>query len=204
MQVKGVHHSLVIYAGSVSDLHTVTWGKDGVSVGAVCTLSSLKEEMERAAREMEAERTRGYQALLQTLQCLAGKQIRNMATIGVNILSANPKYDLNSVLAALDCTLQVQSKENGTREITLNEELFTGFGKTALRPDEVLLSIDIPYSKPAQRREFAFSIVNAGMKVVFRKGSNKVESLNIYYGGVGPTLVKVGHTCQKLVGQCVD
>uniref|UniRef100_A0A8C7RBE5 Aldehyde oxidase 5 n=1 Tax=Oncorhynchus mykiss TaxID=8022 RepID=A0A8C7RBE5_ONCMY len=182
----------------------------GVSMGAVCTLSSLKEEMERAVREMEAERTRGYQALLQTLRCLAGKQIRNMATIGGNILSANPKYDLNSVLAALDCTLQVMSKENGTRAITLNEELFTGFGKTVLRPDEVLLSIDIPYSKPwefvsafrqAQRREFAFSIVNAGMKVLFREGTNIVESLNIYYGGVGPTLVKVGRTCQKLVGR---
>uniref|UniRef100_A0A8C7LI67 xanthine dehydrogenase n=1 Tax=Oncorhynchus kisutch TaxID=8019 RepID=A0A8C7LI67_ONCKI len=208
MQVKGVHHPLTIYLFVIYLLCVHVHA--GVSMGAVCTLSSLKEEMERAVREMEAERTRGYQALLQTLQCLAGKQIRNMATIGGNILSANPKYDLNSVLAALDCTLQVMSKENGTRAITLNEELFTGFGKTALRPDEVLLSIDIPYSKPwefvsafrqAQRREFAFSIVNAGMKVLFREGTNIVESLNIYYGGVGPTLVKVGRTCQKLVGR---
>uniref|UniRef100_A0A4W5P3R6 Aldehyde oxidase 5 n=1 Tax=Hucho hucho TaxID=62062 RepID=A0A4W5P3R6_9TELE len=39
------------------------------------------------------------------------------------------------------------------------------------------------------------------MKVVFKEGSNIVESLNIYYGGVGPTLVKVGRTCQKLVGR---
>uniref|UniRef100_A0A674F2Z7 xanthine dehydrogenase n=1 Tax=Salmo trutta TaxID=8032 RepID=A0A674F2Z7_SALTR len=174
MQLKGVHHPLIIYAGRVSDLHTVTWGKDGVSMGAVCTLSSLKEEMERAVREMEAERTRGYQALLQTLRCLAGKQIRNMATIGGNILSANPKYDLNSVLAALDCTLQVMSK--GTWEF-------------------------VSAFRQAQRREFAFSIVNAGMKVVFREGTNIVESLNIYYGGVGATLVKIGRTCQKLVGR---
>uniref|UniRef100_A0AAZ3QFJ1 xanthine dehydrogenase n=1 Tax=Oncorhynchus tshawytscha TaxID=74940 RepID=A0AAZ3QFJ1_ONCTS len=211
MQVKGVHHPLTIYAGRLFVIYLLcVYVHAGVSMGAVCTLSSLKDEMERAVREMEAERTRGYQALLQTLRCLAGKQIRNMATIGGNILSANPKYDLNSVLAALDCTLQVMSKENGTRAITLNEELFTGFGKTALRPDEVLLSIDIPYSKPwefvsafrqAQRREFAFSIVNAGMKVLFREGTNIVESLNIYYGGVGPTLVKVGRTCQKLVGR---
>uniref|UniRef100_A0A674F256 Aldehyde oxidase 5 n=1 Tax=Salmo trutta TaxID=8032 RepID=A0A674F256_SALTR len=141
MQLKGVHHPLIIYAGRVSDLHTVTWGKDGVSMGAVCTLSSLKEEMERAVREMEAERTRGYQALLQTLRCLAGKQIRNMAW-----------------------------------------EFVSAF-------------------RQAQRREFAFSIVNAGMKVVFREGTNIVESLNIYYGGVGATLVKIGRTCQKLVGR---
>uniref|UniRef100_A0A4W5P4Z6 Aldehyde oxidase 5 n=1 Tax=Hucho hucho TaxID=62062 RepID=A0A4W5P4Z6_9TELE len=144
--LKGVHHPLIIYAGRVSDLRTVTWGKDGVSVGAVCTLSSLKEEMERAVREMEAERTRGYQALPQTLQCLAGKQIRNMAV--------NP----------------------------ITWEFVSAF-------------------RQAQRREFAFSIVNAGMKVVFKEGSNIVESLNIYYGGVGPTLVKVGRTCQKLVGR---
>uniref|UniRef100_A0A4W5RZB9 xanthine dehydrogenase n=1 Tax=Hucho hucho TaxID=62062 RepID=A0A4W5RZB9_9TELE len=209
MQVKGIHHPLIIYLFVIYLLCVHVHA--GVSVGAVCTLSSLKEEMEMAVREMEAERTRGYQALLQTLRCLAGKQIRNMATIGGNILSANPKYDLNSVLAALDCTLQVMSKENGTREITLNEELFTGFGKTALRPDEVLLSIDIPYSKPwefvsafrqAQRREFAFSIVNAGMKVVFKEGSNIVESLNIYYGGVGPTLVKVGRTLTPQALRC--
>uniref|UniRef100_A0A4W5RKR3 Aldehyde oxidase 5 n=1 Tax=Hucho hucho TaxID=62062 RepID=A0A4W5RKR3_9TELE len=147
----------------------------GVSVGAVCTLSSLKEEMEMAVREMEAERTRGYQALLQTLRCLAGKQIRNMA---VSPITITHRY-------------------------------------RSLRPDEVLLSIDIPYSKPwefvsafrqAQRREFAFSIVNAGMKVVFKEGSNIVESLNIYYGGVGPTLVKVGLTPQALrcsaLGRC--
>ncbi|XP_042180029.1 aldehyde oxidase 1-like [Oncorhynchus tshawytscha] len=51
--------------------------------------------------------------------------------------------------------------------------------------------------RQAQRREFAYSIVNAGMKVVFREGTNIVESLNIYFGGVGPTLVNVGRTWQK-------
>jgi excinuclease UvrABC nuclease subunit len=54
-------------------------------MGAVCTLSSLKEEMEKAVREMEAERTRGYQALLQTLQCLARKQVRNMAVSPITV-----------------------------------------------------------------------------------------------------------------------
>uniref|UniRef100_A0A4W5RW46 Aldehyde oxidase 5 n=1 Tax=Hucho hucho TaxID=62062 RepID=A0A4W5RW46_9TELE len=168
----------------LSHLHTVTWGKDGVSVGAVCTLSSLKEEMEMAVREMEAERTRGYQALLQTLRCLAGKQIRNMATIGGNILSANPKYDLNSVLAALDCTLQVMSK--GTVGQICDHSI-----SHYLNGKDMYLFL-----------QFAFSIVNAGMKVVFKEGSNIVESLNIYYGGVGPTLVKVGRTLTPQALRC--
>ncbi|XP_056157552.1 aldehyde oxidase 5 [Lampris incognitus] len=210
--LKGVHHPLVIYAGRVSELSTLTWGKTGLSIGAACTLSTLKEELERATGEIEEGRSKGYLALLQTLQCLAGKQIRNMATVGGNILSANPKYDLSSVLAALDCTLHVIS-EGGSRSILLNEELFTDFGRTSLKPDEVLLSIDIPYTKPwefvgvfrqAQRRELAFSIVNAGMKVFIKEGTNLVESINIFYGGLGPTLVRARRTCQQLVGQSWD
>uniref|UniRef100_A0A3Q3WWD0 Uncharacterized protein n=1 Tax=Mola mola TaxID=94237 RepID=A0A3Q3WWD0_MOLML len=209
MLLKGVHHPLVIYAGRVAELGAVTWGKNGVTVGAACSLSTLQKEMEEALVEAEEEKSRGYRALLQTLQCLAGKQIRNMATVGGNLLSANPKYDLSSVLAVLDCTLHIASKD-GMKSIPFDEKLFTGFGETALRPDEVLLSINIPYTKPwefvaahrqAQRREFAFSFVNAGMKVVMKEGSDIVESLNIYYGGVGSTLVKPRQTCQQLVGR---
>ncbi|AWO95989.1 Aldehyde oxidase alpha [Scophthalmus maximus] len=177
--LKGVHHPLVVYVGRISELRAVTWGENGLTVGAACSLSVLKEELEKAVAEMEEERARAYRLILQTLQCLAGKQIRNMAA-------------------------------NGMRDIHMNEKLFPDFGKTSLRPNEVLLSIDIPYSKPwesvawyrqAQRREFAFAIVNAGMKVAVREGTDIVESLNVYYGGVGSTLVKCGRTCQQLVGR---
>lgn len=39
---------------------------------------------------------------------------------------------------------------DGAREICLSEEFFTDFRKTALRPDEILLAIDIPHSKPVR------------------------------------------------------
>ncbi|KAG9349147.1 hypothetical protein JZ751_029470 [Albula glossodonta] len=208
----GAHYPVVISAGRVTELRAVKRGKNGVTMGAACTLSSMKEELERAVQELDQEKSKVYQALIQTLRCLAGKQIRNMATIGGNILSANPKYDLNCILAAADCSLLVICKD-GTREIPLNEEFFAGFGKTCLRPNEVLLSVHIPHSKPwefisafrqAQRREFAFPIVNAGMKVVFAEDTDVVKSLNIYYGGMGPTLVRAGHTCEELIGRSWD
>ncbi|XP_035266263.1 aldehyde oxidase 5 [Anguilla anguilla] len=212
VMLKGAYHPVVISPGQVSELRAVKRGKNGLIVGAACTISTVKEELEKAVQELDQGKSKVYQALLQTLRCLAGKQIRNMATIGGNILSANPKYDLNCILAAADCSLLVISKD-GTREIPLNEEFFTGFGKTSLRPDEVLFSVHIPYSRPwefisafrqAQRREFAFSIVNAGMKVVFSEDTDLVQSLNIYYGGVGPTLVRAGHTCEELTGRSWD
>ncbi|KAF0045812.1 hypothetical protein F2P81_002341 [Scophthalmus maximus] len=191
--LKGVHHPLVVYVGRISELRAVTWGENGLTVGAACSLSALKEELEKAVAEMEEERARAYRLILQTLQCLAGKQIRNMAaSIKVNIGN------------------EAMFSQHGMRDIHMNEKLFPDFGKTSLRPNEVLLSIDIPYSKPwesvawyrqAQRREFAFAIVNAGMKVAVREGTDIVESLNVYYGGVGSTLVKCGRTCQQLVGR---
>ncbi|XP_020797493.1 aldehyde oxidase 5 [Boleophthalmus pectinirostris] len=206
--VKEQPSPLLIYAGRVSELSRVQWSKNGLSIGAGSSLSCLKGELERAAQRAEEEENAGYRALLQTLQCVAGKQIRNMATIGGNIVSANPKYDLCSVLAALDCTLDLCCK-GGTRTVPLDDKLFPAFGKTILRPDEVLLSLHVPYSKPcefaaafrqAQRRELAFSFVNAGMKLSLHRGSNTIQSLRIFYGGVGPTLVTPALTCQQLVG----
>uniref|UniRef100_A0A673L1Q2 Aldehyde oxidase 3-like n=1 Tax=Sinocyclocheilus rhinocerous TaxID=307959 RepID=A0A673L1Q2_9TELE len=200
-----VHPSIHPFIQPVSHSRTSSC----VTVGAGCSLSVLKDILLRGTEELGPEKSRVYQALVQTLQCLAGKQIRNMASIGGNILSANPKYDLSSILAAAECTLHIVSND-GAREICLSEEFFTDFGKTALRPDEILLAIDIPNSRPwefvsafrqSHRREFAFSIVNAGMRVVFRHNSNVVENLDIFYGGVGPTLVKVKHTCKELMGR---
>lgn len=51
----------------------------GLTLGAACTLSTVKEELEKAVQELDQEKSKVYQALLQTLHCLAGKQIRNLA-----------------------------------------------------------------------------------------------------------------------------
>ncbi|XP_031414418.1 aldehyde oxidase 5 [Clupea harengus] len=209
MMLKDVHHPLIIYAGGLSELSRIKWTDHGLTVGAACSLSLLKETLEAAVRRLEPEKARVYQALVATLRCLAGKQIRNMATLGGNILSANPKYDLNSILAAAGCILHVISKD-GKRDIPLDEDFFTGFGKTVLKPSEVLHAVDIPISRPwefvwayrqALRREFAFSIVNAGMRVTLREGTDEVESLQVFYGGVAPTLLKARRTCKELTGR---
>uniref|UniRef100_A0A3B1JUT9 Aldehyde oxidase 5 n=1 Tax=Astyanax mexicanus TaxID=7994 RepID=A0A3B1JUT9_ASTMX len=198
MNLNGALYPVLLYAGRIPELRTITWSSSGVRVGAGCSLSALKDALQMKMEQLNPEESRIYQALLQTLQCLAAKQIRNMAV----------SFDYTRTV--------VHSKKKyltGVREVCLNEEFFTGFGKTALRPDEILLAIDIPHSKPwefisafrqAQRREFAFSIVNAGMKVVFRDESAVVESLDLYYGGVGPSLVKARNTCKELSGRLWD
>ena len=42
----------------------------------------------------------------------------NLQTIGGNIMSADPKYDLSSVLAAAECTLHIISTGTGYSEFS--------------------------------------------------------------------------------------
>uniref|UniRef100_A0A8C9U8Q7 Aldehyde oxidase 5 n=1 Tax=Scleropages formosus TaxID=113540 RepID=A0A8C9U8Q7_SCLFO len=199
MMFKGDVHPLIISPGSVMELHTVSWGKKGVTFGSACSLSEVKEELQGAVGRLDPEESRVFQALLNTLRCLAGKQIRNMATVGGNILSADPKYDLSCILAAADCTLQLVSK--GTPHQTIRITTSSTKFPTALTLTHGVRAWEfVSAFRQAQRREFAFSIVNAGMKVVFKEGTDTVQSLSIFYGGMGPTLLRVKRTCEGLVG----
>ncbi|XP_030628407.1 aldehyde oxidase 6 isoform X1 [Chanos chanos] len=212
IKFKGVVHPVIISPTGVSELFEVKETPEGVRIGAGCSITAVKDLMERLVRDCPAEHTETFRALLQQLRNLGGQQIRNVASIGGNIVSAYPNSDLNPVLAAGRCMLQVVS-EGGRHEIPLNQDFFVGFGKTALKPDEILLSIFIPISRKwevvrafrhAPRKENALATVNAGMRVMFSEGSTQVKELSIYYGGVGPSTVCASKTCQQLIGRHWD
>uniref|UniRef100_A0A8C2F8J8 Aldehyde oxidase 5 n=1 Tax=Cyprinus carpio TaxID=7962 RepID=A0A8C2F8J8_CYPCA len=209
MNLKGTVHPLLVNIKANINLTTLFYL--GVTVGAGCSLSVLKDVLLQGIEELGPEKSRVYQALVQTLQCLASKQIRNMATIGGNILSANPKYDLSSILAAAECTLHISLLIPSILFLTTNSLLQYKYNMNFSFHSEKLIAYPcalqwefVSAFRQAQRREFAFSIVNSGMRVTFRHDSNVVENLDIFYGGVGPTLVKARHTCKELMGRKWD
>lgn len=51
----------------------------GISVGAACSLSTLKGILDDAVSQLPEEKTKTFCALLQQLKTLAGQQIRNVA-----------------------------------------------------------------------------------------------------------------------------
>ncbi|KAG2459598.1 AOXA oxidase, partial [Polypterus senegalus] len=209
MKFKGILHPVLLNIGRIQELREIKECEDGITLSAACTLTAIKEKLEEAVKMLPEEKSEGLQALLETLGKVASRQIRNVASLGGNILSSNPKFDLCSVLAALGCSLTILSKD-GSRKLDLTEGFFTAVGKTALKPEEVMLSVYIPYTKKwefmsafrqAQCRQFAFSIINCGMKVIFFEGTNVVKDLKIFYGGAGPTLVSTRNASQQLVGR---
>src|SRR5260370_23137741 len=71
----------------------------------------------------------------------ASPQIRNRATVGGNIGNASPAADMVPPLIALDTQVALRSRR-GLRTLAL-EEIFLGFGKTALAPDELVTEISV-------------------------------------------------------------
>lgn len=115
----------------------------GVRFGAFTTLTNFQSELKKLVHTLPSHQTRGFRSLLDNLQYFAGSQIRNVAVIGGNIITASPISDLNPVFVAMGAIVCVASKENKVREIVMND-FFVGYRKTALKKGEILLSICMP------------------------------------------------------------
>ena len=117
------------------------------------------------------------------LRWFAGKQIRNVAAIGGNIMTGSPISDLNPIFLAASCGLQIGSC-NGISEIQFDEKFYTGYRKNVVKPDQILVSIKIPFTKQNQyfmaykqskRRDDDIAIVNSAFNLTI--SNNKVEKL---------------------------
>jgi len=156
---------------------------------------------------------------------VAGKQIRNVAAVGGNIMSSYPIPDLNPILMAAGALLRVQSAAGGPepvqsaassteRLITFDANFYTGYRRTVLRPEEVLVSISIPFPaspdqffvafKQARRRDDDIAIVNAAFNVtVVRSDDDKLHigALRMAFGGMAATTVLAEKTAGQLIGK---
>ena len=143
----------------------------------------------------------------------AGKQIRNVAAVGGNIMTGSPISDLNPILMAAGAVLQVQSKVGGVRHVPFDSTFYTGYRRNVVRPDEVLVSIRLPFPpspdhffvayKQARRRDDDIAIVNAAFNVqVVRStdGVPRISTLRMAFGGMAPTTVLAERSATQLVG----
>ncbi|XP_006039186.1 aldehyde oxidase-like, partial [Alligator sinensis] len=207
MKFAGVHHPIILYPTMIPDLHDVSSTANGLVIGAACGLAQLRDILREVVLKLPEEKTKIFHALLQQLKTLAGEQIRSVASLGGHIVSRGSTWDLNPVLAVGNSILNLASKD-GKRQIPLSDDFLAGFENADIKPQEVIVSVFIPYSKKddfvsafrqAERRKNALSIVNSAMRVLFKPGTNIIMDLNILYGGIGSTTVSAKKSCQKLI-----
>ncbi|XP_077010743.1 aldehyde oxidase 2 [Tamandua tetradactyla] len=210
MRSQGHFHPVLLSPTRISDLSMVSKTSDGLTIGAGCSLAQVKDILAEMVTQLPEEKSQTYQALLKHLKSLAGQQIRNMASLGGHIISRHFYSDLNPILAVGNTTLNLMSK-GGARQIPLNEHFLTGLASADLKPEEILESVHIPHSqkwefvsafRQAQCQQNALPDVSAGMRVLFKEGTNTIEDLSIVYGGVGAITVSAHKSCQQLIGRC--
>ncbi|XP_027866259.1 xanthine dehydrogenase/oxidase isoform X1 [Xiphophorus couchianus] len=209
VKFKNMVYPVVLAPGFIAELNAVTHTEDGVVFGAACTLSHMGAVLKEAVQSLPPHQTQVFQAILEQLRWFAGQQIRNVAAIGGNIMTASPISDLNPVFMAAGCKLTLRDKD-GSREVQMDDGFFTGYRKTTVRPQEILLSILIPYSKKCQfvsafkqspRREDDISIVTAAISAIFSPGTDVVKDLRLSYGGMAPVTVLAKKTANRLLGR---
>lgn len=209
MKFGGMFHPIVFSPARIPDLNVVKYTDDGLTLGAACSLSLVKDILRNAISKLPEEKTKIFYAVLKQLRTLGGEQIRNVASLGGNVVSRKSTSDLNPILAASNCMLNLASRGR-KRRIPLSDIFADGVGNNTIMPEEILVSVHIPHSRKgeyisafrqAPRRENALPIANAGMRVLFEEGTDKIKDLSIFYGGAASTTVHAKQTCWTLIGR---
>ena len=119
-------------------------------------------------------------ALTEASAVIGGRQVRNVATVGGNIVNASPAADLVPVLLSLDATVELRGPA-GTRALPLDRFLLER-GRTAREGDEILTSVrfDKPpaasattFLKAGRRKAMEISVICVAAHLV-RDGKARI------------------------------
>jgi xanthine dehydrogenase/oxidase len=211
IKFAGKKYPVMLSPTQVPELNTITTTDGGVVVGASVTLTDLGNHLKALVGSLPESKTRVFRAVLENLRWFAGEQIRNVSAIGGNVCTASPISDLNPIWVACGSVATAISEAGGERTIPFTE-FFTGYRKTALTADELLLSISIPFTseheyieayKQARRRDDDIALVNGCFKVVVTPSPDgpTVSSARLCFGGMNRTIVSAEGAAAALVGK---
>lgn len=171
---------------ALDELRTISLRGDALVIGALATFTALiRSPLVHARLPM----------LVEAARLVGGIQIQNRGTLGGNIANASPAGDSLPVLAAVDAVLVLRSAD-AERRVPITE-FYTGYRKTVLRPDELIVAVEVPlvegrqyFRKVGTRAALAISkIVMAGVRGAVPR---------IAFGSVGPTVIRARETERAL------
>lgn len=148
-------------------------------------------------------------ALVEASRTIGAIQIQNRGTIGGNIVNASPAGDSLPVLAAFDAELEIGSVR-GIRRVNFNH-FYTGYRKTLLEPDELVLAVRLSKLREGERSFFykvgtrrAQAISKTVMSVRSETTNGIIKSISIGVGSVAPTVIRAQKTESLLTNSRLD
>lgn len=190
---------VVIHIAGLKDLGRVERRDGRVTIGPAVTHAEL------AGHDLLG----GLDVLRGAAASIGSPQVRNLGTVGGNIVNASPAGDLYPALLALEATVIIESA-SGRREVAL-EDFVTGAGQTTLEPDELLVAtafedpghgaagaagkdpnaqkVFTGFAKIGLRNSLAISVANAAL--VARQEDGKLRDVRVACGAVAPTAIRM-------------
>jgi CO/xanthine dehydrogenase FAD-binding subunit len=163
---------------------------DGVRIGAGVTYARLRQPDLAAL----------VPALAEAARTVGSPQIRATGTIGGNLATCSPAGDTLPVLSALDASVELASVR-GRRRLSVHE-FMVGVKRTALAPDEVVVSVTVPvldgwqgFAKVGVRNAMVISMVGACLAT-----DRASHSVRFAMGAVGPTILRAPAAEEWLAG----
>ena len=178
----------------IDALRGISMENNVITIGALTTLYDIEQS------DLLKENA---PALWMAAQTFADPTTRHIATIGGNNANASPDADTSTSLLVLDAKVNVKSLK-GDRQIPINE-YFKGVRKTALAPDELIVSFSFApakcaYLKIGQRNSMAISVITVASAAELNDDGT-VKWVRTAIGSCSPTAVRAFNAEKAVVGK---
>ncbi|XP_074031148.1 xanthine dehydrogenase isoform X2 [Leptinotarsa decemlineata] len=209
MKFKQMLYPIVIQPVQIPEMTRIEEVSEGAKIGAAATLANIETFLKLQVNSQPEYKTRIFQAALEMLNWFAGRQIRSVGALGGNIMTGSPISDMIPLLIAARAELELVSENSEVRRVILDDKFFVGYRTSILKPEEILLSILIPFTKEnqyfqaykqARRRGDDIAIVNEAVHVTFVPGSNIIADINFGFGGMSFKALSAPRTQDRLIG----
>ncbi len=140
----------------------------GLRLGALASHAEIA-----ASADIEAR----FTALRDACAIVGSHATRAQGTVGGNLMNASPAMETGGPLLCFDASVTLVSS-SGSRSVAI-EELWEGPGRTTAKPDELLVSIEVPapaegtgsaYLRLEYRRQMEIAVVGATAVVTVTDG----------------------------------
>ena len=199
MKNRELQSQNIVSLAELEEIKQINVTGSNTSIGACCTISQIAESVKIRST---------YPALASGAECLGSPAVRNLGTIGGNVVTASPAADLPPALVAYGAKVRLKSEDR--ERFFLLEEFFRGPGATHIGNDEILadLHLDEPsecsgagFFKLGHRRALQCSIINGACYLALNPQSGEIETARVVLGAVAPTIVRASSAENILMGE---
>lgn len=183
-------------------LDQIIYEKGELRIGATVTHRML---------ELSPVIRKEFPILIDAVENIGSVQIRNVATIGGNIVNAVPSADGAIPLITLGAEVRMRGPK-GERTMAL-EDIFVGPGQTLLEPGEILLEFVIPklpphtggaYCKHTRRAAMELPILGVAVRISLRDDMKTCTEARIGLGVLAPTPMRAENAEAILKGKKLE